>query len=100
MNSTFGNIDELMAGYGAPTLQLHPADAQARDLTDSQRVRVWNRRGSMQLTMRLSENTRPGVATILWGTGAIIPAPMVSSTISPARRWPTWRRRHVLRLPG
>ena len=67
MNSTFGNIDELMAGYGAPTLQLHPADAQARDLTDSQRVRVWNRRGSMQLTMRLSENTRPGVATILWG---------------------------------
>ncbi|MBL8308951.1 MAG: molybdopterin-dependent oxidoreductase [Burkholderiales bacterium] len=67
MNSTFGNIDELMAGYGPPTLQLHPDDATARSLADGQRVRVWNRRGSMQLACRLSENTRTGVATLLWG---------------------------------
>ena len=67
MNSTFGNIDELMAVYGAPTLQLHPSDAAARSLSDGQRVRVWNGRGSMQLAARISDNTRPGVATIMWG---------------------------------
>ncbi len=67
MNSTFGNIDELMAGYGPPTVQLHPRDAAARSLADGQRVRVWNRRGSMQLATRVSEHTRPGVATIMWG---------------------------------
>jgi len=67
MNSTFGNIEELAKPYGAPKVQLHPVDARARNLTDGQAVRVFNGRGVMKLAAQVTDDTRPGVATILWG---------------------------------
>lgn len=67
MNSTFANIAELAAPHGAPTLQLNPADASARGVVDGQRVRVFNHRGVMKLAARVTDDTRAGVATILWG---------------------------------
>jgi anaerobic selenocysteine-containing dehydrogenase len=67
MNSTFANIEELAKPHGAPTIQLHPNDAAKRELRNGQRVRVWNRRGEMKLDVELTDDTREGVATILWG---------------------------------
>ena len=67
MNSTFGNIEELAKPHGAPTVQLNPADAAARKVTEGQTVRVFNRRGVMKLAAHVTHDTRPGVATILWG---------------------------------
>jgi len=67
MNSTFGNIEALMDGYGPPALQMHPIDAADRTLVEGQRVRAWNQRGGMELAVRITENTRPGVVTVLWG---------------------------------
>ncbi|MEQ1594582.1 MAG: molybdopterin oxidoreductase family protein [Casimicrobium sp.] len=67
MNSTFANIAELAAPHGAPTVQLNPVDAAARGVTDGQRVRVFNQRGVMKLSARVTDDTRAGVATILWG---------------------------------
>jgi anaerobic selenocysteine-containing dehydrogenase len=67
MNSTFANIEELAKPHGAPTVQLNPADAAARSVTDGQTVRVFNRRGAMKLAAKVTADTRPGVATILWG---------------------------------
>ena len=40
-----------------------------------QRVRAWNQRGGMELAVRITENTRPGVVTVLWGHWATIPVP-------------------------
>lgn len=67
MNSTFGNIEELARPHGAPTVQLNPADAAARQVVEGQTVRVFNRRGVMKLAATVTDDTRPGVATILWG---------------------------------
>ncbi len=67
MNSTFGNIEELARPHGAPTVQLNPADAAARKVIEGQTVRVFNGRGVMKLAAQVTDDTRPGVATILWG---------------------------------
>ncbi len=67
MNSTFANIEELAKPHGAPTIQLHPADARARNVREGERVRVWNTRGEMKLAANITDDTREGVATILWG---------------------------------
>jgi anaerobic selenocysteine-containing dehydrogenase len=67
MNSTFANIDELARPHGAPTVQLNPLDAAARRVSNGQTVRVFNNRGVMKLAARVTDDTRPGVATILWG---------------------------------
>ena len=67
MNSTFGNIEELAKPHGAPTVQLNPVDAAARSVVEGQTVRVFNGRGVMKLAAHVTDDTRPGVATILWG---------------------------------
>jgi anaerobic selenocysteine-containing dehydrogenase len=67
MNSTFANIEELAKPHGAPMIQLHPNDANKRKVLDGARVRVWNRRGEMKLAAKVTDDTREGVATILWG---------------------------------
>jgi anaerobic selenocysteine-containing dehydrogenase len=67
MNSTFANIEELAKPHGAPTLQLHPRDAAARSILDGAQVNVFNRRGRMKLAAKITDDTREGVATILWG---------------------------------
>ena len=67
MNSTFANIEELAKPHGAPTVQLNPLDAAARKVIEGQKVRVFNSRGAMKLAACVTSDTRPGVATILWG---------------------------------
>ena len=67
MNSTFANIEALAKPHGAPTVQLNPADATARSVEDGQVVRVFNYRGVMKLAAHVTDDTRAGVATILWG---------------------------------
>ena len=67
MNSTFGNIEELAKPHGAPTVRLNPVDAAARSVVEGQTVRVFNGRGVMKLAAHVTDDTRPGVATILWG---------------------------------
>ena len=67
MNSTFGNIEELAKPHGAPTVQLNPVDAAARKVIEGQTVRVFNGRGAMKLAAHVTDDTRAGVATILWG---------------------------------
>jgi molybdopterin guanine dinucleotide-containing S/N-oxide reductase-like protein len=67
MNSTFANIEELAKPHGAPTVQLNPLDAAARMVVEGQTVRVFNGRGAMKLAAHVTDDTRAGVATILWG---------------------------------
>jgi anaerobic selenocysteine-containing dehydrogenase len=67
MNSTFANIEELAKPHGAPTVQLHPSDAATRGIANGAAVKVFNHRGMMKLIAKVTDDTRAGVATILWG---------------------------------
>jgi anaerobic selenocysteine-containing dehydrogenase len=40
---------------------MHPADAQARQITEGELVRVFNDRGSMQARVRVTDRAREGV---------------------------------------
>ncbi len=67
MNSTFANIEELAKPHGPPTVQLHSNDAAPRGITNGATVKVFNHRGTMKLAAKVTDDTREGVATILWG---------------------------------
>jgi anaerobic selenocysteine-containing dehydrogenase len=67
MNSTFANIEELAKPHGAPTVQINTLDAAARNIRAGQTVRIFNDRGVMKLAAAVTDDTRAGVATILWG---------------------------------
>ncbi len=57
ITSTFGGLrwsDE------APPLEMHPDDAAARGLSDGMTARVWNDRGEVHLTLRVTDAVRSG----------------------------------------
>ncbi len=64
ISSTLGQLRK-----GPVPLEMHPADAAARGLTDGQRVKVANALGEVLCRLRLSHDQRPGVVELpkgLW----------------------------------
>ncbi|WP_086973259.1 molybdopterin-containing oxidoreductase family protein [Caballeronia glebae] len=61
LNSSFVNVESLRATEREPSLDIHPADAQARAIADGALVRIFNDRGSMQARARVTERAREGV---------------------------------------
>jgi anaerobic selenocysteine-containing dehydrogenase len=63
MNSTFANLDghRKMEARTSQRLEMHPADAQARGIGDGDPVRIWNGRGSLNLTALVNGSVPPGV---------------------------------------
>jgi anaerobic selenocysteine-containing dehydrogenase len=61
LNSTFVNVRSLRSIEGQPLVEIHPADAQARGITEGALVRVFNDRGSYRCAASVSERARPGV---------------------------------------
>ncbi|HEY1767405.1 MAG TPA: molybdopterin-dependent oxidoreductase [Terracidiphilus sp.] len=63
MNSTFANLEghRKMEAKTSQRLEMHPADAQARTITEGDAVRVFNDRGSLRLTVLLNPNLPAGV---------------------------------------
>lgn len=61
LNSSFVNVDSLRSPIGEPRLDIHPHDAAYRQIADGQRVRVFNDRGSLELTARVTDRAREGV---------------------------------------
>jgi molybdopterin guanine dinucleotide-containing S/N-oxide reductase-like protein len=63
MNSTFANLDghRKMEARTNQRLEIHPADAAARKLADGDPVRIFNDRGSLQLTALLNPSLPAGV---------------------------------------
>jgi anaerobic selenocysteine-containing dehydrogenase len=68
VSSTFGNQERLRKKEVAPTLRIHPEDAEARNIQHGQKVRVWNERGECHLIANVTEDVRPGVlaTTTVW----------------------------------
>ncbi|MGF6772916.1 anaerobic selenocysteine-containing dehydrogenase [Paraburkholderia sp. GAS199] len=61
LNSTFVNIESLRATEGEPRLDIHPVDAQQREIVDGHLVRIFNDRGSMQARARVTDKAREGL---------------------------------------
>lgn len=67
LNANYGDFDEHLPGDGRPTVQLHPADAEARSVAAGDEVVVFNDRGRLTLTAELSDDTPPGTVVIGFG---------------------------------
>jgi molybdopterin guanine dinucleotide-containing S/N-oxide reductase-like protein len=61
LNSTFANVPGMRALENPSLLEIHPQDATQRQIADGQPVRVFNDRGEIRLTARLTDAIQPGV---------------------------------------
>jgi len=63
MNSTFANLDghREMEARTSQRLEMHPTDAAARGIADGDKVRIWNDRGTLDLTALMNANLPAGV---------------------------------------
>jgi anaerobic selenocysteine-containing dehydrogenase len=50
-----------------PFFEIDAEDAAARGISDGDQVRVWNDRGELSLTAKVSSRLRPGVSAIPFG---------------------------------
>jgi len=67
IHSQFGNLDMIRAHDPFPVAHVSPVDALARRIRDGDRVRVRNRRGSLELVCRLDFGIRAGCVSITNG---------------------------------
>ena len=63
MNSTFANLPghRKMEARTSQRIEMHPADAESRGVAEGELVRVFNDRGSLDLTAMLNASLPPGV---------------------------------------
>jgi anaerobic selenocysteine-containing dehydrogenase len=67
VSSSLANQRGMLAGEGAPFVEIHPADAEARGIMDGEDVEVANTRGSVCLRAVVTERVRRGVLVSLKG---------------------------------
>ena len=68
LNSTFSNLPSLEKMEELGLLEISSADAEARQIKDGDKVRVFNRRGEIVLSARVDGKVQPGVvaASLYW----------------------------------
>ena len=68
LNTTFVNVKSLRDTEGEPYLEIHPADAMQRGVSDGDEVRIFNDRGSMVAKAHVTDHAREGlvVALSIW----------------------------------
>ena len=64
INATFGGCS---LSDGPEQLEMHPSDAKSRGLVRGQDVLLWNSRGEVSLTLKVSEAMQPGVVYVRKG---------------------------------
>ncbi|MFD0673747.1 molybdopterin-dependent oxidoreductase [Cohnella sp. GCM10027633] len=72
INSTFANQERLKKLEKQPLLDMNAGDAAAYGLADGDRVRVWNERGEIRITVKVANNVLPGVLVcqgLWWESG-------------------------------
>jgi anaerobic selenocysteine-containing dehydrogenase len=67
IHSQFGNLDWIRREERPRCLEIHPDDAQRRDLENGEAARVWNDRGEVHLRVRHNPGIRPGVVHVIEG---------------------------------
>jgi anaerobic selenocysteine-containing dehydrogenase len=61
LNTTFSNLPAVQEMEESGLLEISVADAQARGIAEGARVRVFNRRGEIELRARIDGKVQPGV---------------------------------------
>jgi len=67
IHSQFNNLRMIRQFSERPLLQIHPADAGARDIADGDRVRIVNDRGSLTTEARLDPGIKTGCVAMTNG---------------------------------
>jgi len=67
IHSQFGNLDWVRGVERPHGLDIHPEDARPRGIVDGARAAVWNDRGRIEVTARVTAGIRPGVVHVLEG---------------------------------
>jgi anaerobic selenocysteine-containing dehydrogenase len=85
LNSSFINQTRHATAEGRPTLEMHPADAAARELSDGNLVRVWNERGEVRAYLKVTDAIVQGVTSLpaRWWH-AQMPGGRAANTLTPA----------------
>jgi len=68
IHSTFANLSAAKQFEPEPLVEIHPSDAVRRGISEGEVVRVFNRRGSVELKCRLNATLRPAVVVISEGS--------------------------------
>jgi anaerobic selenocysteine-containing dehydrogenase len=64
IHSQFGNLPTIRGLDPDTFAEVSPVDAAARAIDDGDRVRIFNDRGSLEITVRLDHSLRPGCVVI------------------------------------
>jgi anaerobic selenocysteine-containing dehydrogenase len=67
LNTSYSHLPKHGPAEGAPRLEITADDATVRGIADGDEVRVWNDRGELRLSARVSTVIRPGVVSIPFG---------------------------------
>jgi len=65
LNTTFTNLPSVQEMEEPGLLEISAADARARGIADGDRVRVFNRRGDVELKARVDGKVQPGVVSAI-----------------------------------
>jgi anaerobic selenocysteine-containing dehydrogenase len=68
LNTSFANLPAFVHEEGTPKLDIHPRDASERGISDGDRVRIFNDRGSFTAVAHVGKRARRGVvvAPSIW----------------------------------
>jgi anaerobic selenocysteine-containing dehydrogenase len=67
LNSSYGGFDKHFPSMGEPRLEMDPADAERRSLSSGDRVDIFNDRGSLTMTLAISDRLQPGLVAMPFG---------------------------------
>ena len=67
IHSQFGNLKCIKALDPKPVVTMSPVEADARNITNGDKVRVYNNRGEIFITAKLDYSIRPGNVVIVNG---------------------------------
>lgn len=67
IHSQFNNLRMIRQFSDKPRVQIHPADALTRGLSDRDVVRLFNDRGSLRIEIRLDAGIKPGCVAVTNG---------------------------------
>lgn len=63
-HTVYSGVSSLRKREGEPVCILHPQEATQRGLLEGQQVRLFNHRGAVGYTLRVSDEVQPGVALV------------------------------------
>ncbi len=67
LNTNYAQFDRHLPNPPEPRLEIEPSDAAVRRISEGDRVRVHNERGSLTLTATISDRVQPGLVATPFG---------------------------------